>query len=147
MWCLTAEEEYSDLLNWGQPRDPAMPGQTDSNFQCRAGCQTAPSAQQSQWSGWLCRRIGAMEIHHRSPDELWADGNASFQEFSKNGEVGNRAIWPHIRRVKFSLLTGRFGLFWRHLVHDQKIGNFVEIYWREKWLEYNKFWLRKLKWF
>jgi len=32
MWCLTAEEEYRDLLCRRLLRDPATPGQTDSTF-------------------------------------------------------------------------------------------------------------------
>jgi len=48
MSCLTAEEECRDLLCQRLLGDPATPGQTDSHLQCRAGCRTAPVAQQSQ---------------------------------------------------------------------------------------------------
>jgi len=73
MWCLTAEENCCDLPCRRLLRDPATPRQIDSHLQCRAGCQTARSAQQPQWSGWLYRRIGAVEIDHRIRDELDID--------------------------------------------------------------------------
>jgi len=104
MWCLTAEEVYRDPLCWRLLRDPAMPGQTDSHLQCRVGCRTY--LQHSSLSG-VVGSIGELELWIYTTGvkmSLELTAYEALQEFSKNGEVGNRAIWAHIRLVKLGVM-------------------------------------------